>query len=196
MTTDPTWITEATAAVTEATAAMTEAAAAVTEATVAATEAGMDLESIKEIMDAFDPTALLPELSSLFANLETLCRVAVLAGPVVLIVLGLAYLFLSPKEANYYFGYRCYYGMGSVPAWQFTQRLAGTVLAVLGLVLTIVMVFVSNGFAAMEMTDMVWKTVYCLLWEAGLALAANIGINITATVLFDRRGDRRKKKTK
>ena len=196
MTTDPTWITEATAAVTEATAAMTEAAAAVTEATVAATEAGMDLESIKEIMDAFDPTALLPELSSLFVNLETLCRVAVLAGPVVLIVLGLAYLFLSPKEANYYFGYRCYYGMGSVPAWQFTQRLAGTVLAVLGLVLTIVMVFVSNGFAAMEMTDMVWKTVYCLLWEAGLALAATVGINVTAMVLFDRRGDRRKKKTK
>ena len=162
----------------------------------AATEPALDIESIKEIMDAFDPAALLPELDSIFGWVTLACRIAVIIGPVILLILGLAYLFLSPKEANYHFGYRCYYGMGSVPAWQFTQRLAGTVLAVLGLILTIVMVFVSNGFAAMEMTDMVWRTVYCLLWEAGLALAANIGINITATVLFDRRGDRRKKKTK
>ena len=28
-----------------------------------------------------------------------------------MLVLGLAYLFLAPREANYYFGYRCYFGM-------------------------------------------------------------------------------------
>ena len=185
MTTDPTLITEATAAVTEATAALE---------TTAATEAVVDIESIKELMDAFDPAALLPELDGLFASLETVCRVAVLIGPVVLIVLGLAYLFLSPKEANYYFGYRCYYGMGSVQAWRFTQRLAGTVLAVLGLVLTVVMLFVANGFGGMEMMDMVWRAVTCLIWEAALALVGTIGINVTAMAVFDRRGDYRKKK--
>ena len=89
-----------------------------------ATEAILDVESIKEMMDAFDPAALLPELSDVFGSLATVCRVAVMIGPVVLLVLGLGYLFLSPKEANYYFGYRCYFGMGSVHAWRFTQRLA------------------------------------------------------------------------
>ena len=161
-----------------------------------ATEAVVDIESIKQIMDGFDPAALLPELDVLFGNLAAICRVAVLVGPIVLIVLGLAYLFLSPKEANYYFGYRCYYGMGSVQAWQFTQRLAGTVLALTGLILTILMIFLSSGFAGMEMMDMVWKAVACLLWEAGLALIATLAINTTAMVIFDRRGDYRKNKRK
>ena len=85
-----------------------------------ATEPSLDIESIKSLMDGFDPAALLPDLSDLFGSLATLCRFAVMIGPVVLLVLGLAYLFLSPREANYYFGYRCYFGMGSVQAWRFT----------------------------------------------------------------------------
>ena len=54
-----------------------------------ATEAILDVESIKEMMDAFDPAALLPELSDVFGSLATVCRVAVMIGPVVLLVLGL-----------------------------------------------------------------------------------------------------------
>ena len=123
----------------------------------AATEAVMDLESIKEMMDAFDPAALLPELDSVFSLVATVCKVAILAGPIVLLVLGLAYLFLSPKEANYYFGYRCYYGMGSVQAWRFTQRLAGIVLGGLGLVLTGVALVASVGFGSMDAEALVWR---------------------------------------
>ena len=159
----------------------------------AATEAVMDIESIKEMMDAFDPAALLPELDSIFSGLATVCRVAVLAGPIVLLVLGLAYLFFSPKEANYYFGYRCYYGMGSVQAWRFTQRMAGMVLGGLGLVLTGVMLVVSGGFAGMEVMDMVWRAAVCLIWEAVLSVAAILFINGTAMMKFDRKGEFRNK---
>ena len=59
----------------------------------AATEPGLDIASIKKIMDGFDPAALLPDLSDLFGSLSTLCRFAVMIGPVVLLILGLAYLF-------------------------------------------------------------------------------------------------------
>ena len=59
--------------------------------------------------------------------------VGIAIGPVVMLALGLAYLFLAPKEANYYFGYRTYFGMGSVHSWRFTQRLSGIVLSLLGL---------------------------------------------------------------
>ncbi len=160
----------------------------------AVTESGLDLESIKAVMDGFDPASLLPDLSKVFGSLVTVCRFAVMAGPVVLLVLGLAYLFFAPKEANYYFGYRCYYGMGSVRAWRFTQRLAGLLLSLLGLILTIVMAVISGGFASMEVTDMAWRAVNCLIWEAVLAVIVTLAINLTAAYRFDRKGELRKKK--
>ena len=156
----------------------------------------VDVESIKELMDGFDPAALLPSLQSLFGSLATLCRVAVMIAPVVMLVLGLAYLFLAPREANYYFGYRCYFGMGSVPAWRFTQRVAGLLLTAAGLALTIVMFVVSGGFGSMEVTDMVWKAASCLVWQAGVALVVTLAINTIAALTFDRRGELRRKKRK
>ena len=190
MSTTPTEILETTLAALETTAATTAAAA--TDAT-AATESALDIQSIKDMMDAFDPAALLPELSDVFGSLTTVCRFAVMIGPVILLALGLAYLFFSPKEANYYFGFRCYYGMGSVQAWRFTQRLAGVVFGGLGLILTIIMLLISGGFAKMEVTDMVWRAADCLIWQAILAVLATIGINLTAAMRFDRKGEYRKK---
>lgn len=175
---------------------LSETMEAMAQAATEATEAGLDIHSIKEIMDGFDPAALLPELSKVFGSLATVCRFAVMAGPVVLLALGLLYLFLSPKEANYYFGYRCYFGMGSVRAWRFTQRLAGVVLGGLGLILTIVMALISGGFAAMAVTDMVWKAVDCLIWQAVLAIAATLVINLTVAYFFDKKGNFRRRSKK
>lgn len=187
MTTTPTELLETTAAALETLAA--------TDPT-AVTEAALDLSSIKEMMDAFDPASLLPDLSQLFGSLATVCRFAVLIGPIVMLVLGLAYLFLSPKEANYYFGYRCYYGMGSIQAWRFTQRFAGLIFGGVGLILLLLMLWISGGFAGMEVTDMVWRAFSCLLWQAGAALAATLAVNLTAAALFDRKGALRKREKK
>ena len=162
-----------------------------------ATEPVLDIASIKSIMDGFDPAKLLPDLSDLFGSLATLCRFAVMIGPVVLLVLGLAYLFLSPREANYYFGYRCYFGMGSVQAWRFTQRIAGMLFGGVGLILTIVMYVISGAFAEMEVTDMVWKAAGCLAWQAVIALVLTFLVNFLAFFFFDAKGGpRRKKKEK
>lgn len=158
-----------------------------------ATEPALDIDAIKSALDGFDPAALLPDLSLVFGSIGTLCRWAVLLGPVILLALGLAYLFLSPREANYYFGYRCYYGMGSVQAWRFTQRLAGLVLGGLGLILTVVMAVISSSFATMEVTDLVWRAVACLAWEAVLSLMATVAINLAAALRFNGKGEYRKK---
>ena len=83
--------------------------------------------------------------------------------------------------------------MGSVHAWRFTQRMAGVLLGGLGLVLSIVMFTISGSFAEMEVTDMVWKAMSCLVWEAVLALIATLAINLTAAIRFDRKGEYRKK---
>ena len=162
-----------------------------------ATEPALDIDSIKSLMDGFDAAALLPDLSELFGSLATLCRFAVMIGPVIMLVLGLAYLFLSPREANYYFGYRCYFGMGSVQAWRFTQRIAGMLFGGVGLILTIVMYVISGAFAEMEVTDMVWKAAGCLAWQAVIALVLTFLVNFLAFFFFDAKGGpRRKKKEK
>ena len=160
----------------------------------AATEAALDIESIKQILDGFDPASLLPDLTSVFGIVTTACHIAVLIGPILLLVLGIAYLFFSPKEANYHFGYRCYYGMGSVQAWRYTQRMSGILLGGSGLVLTLVMLFVSGGFGNLTPEAMVWRALWCLVWEAVIALAVNAAICILAAMTFDKKGELRKKK--
>ena len=160
----------------------------------AATEAVLDIDSIKELMDAFDPASLLPELSSVFDFVAAACRIAVLAGPILLLILGLAYLIFAPREANYYFGYRCYYGMGSIEAWRFTQRLAGAILGGTGLILTGVMLVISGSFARMDSMDMVWRAFWCLIWQAVLVLAANAVIWAVTFFRFDARGNYRNRK--
>lgn len=154
----------------------------------------MNIDSIKEMMDGIDPAALLPDLSTLFGWVELICRIAVLIGPIILLIMGLAYLLLSPKEANHYFGYQCYFGMGSIQAWRFTQRLSGIVMGGLGLILTVTMYVISRGFPGMNAMELARKAVLCLVWEAVLIALAMAGINLTAFLLFDRKGELRKKK--
>ena len=153
----------------------------------------MTIDDLKTLMDEFEPGTLLPELDTVLGKLEFVLRIAVMIGPIVLLALGLAYFFLSPKEANHYFGYRCYFGMGSVDAWRFTQRLAGIVWGVLGLGLTVVMLLTSGGFRGMEMMPMVERAVGCVLWEAGLVLASWVTINIIVMLRFDAKGNLRKR---
>ena len=153
-----------------------------------------DIDSIKELMDAFDPASLLPELDTVFGNVELVCRVTVMIGPVLLLLLGLIYLFLTPREANHYIGYRCYFGMGSVNAWRFTQRLAGIVFGGLGLILGAVMLLMIGTFRELALDAMVWKAVKCLAWEGGLALLAHFGVMLTAAAVFDRKGNFRQKR--
>lgn len=152
----------------------------------------MSIEDIKQLMDGFDPASLLPNLDTMLGKTAFLMRILVLLGPIILLALGVAYLLVSPREANYHFGYRCYFGMGSEEAWRFTQRIAGLVWGGLGLVLTVVMLLISGSFGKLEPMDMVWKAVWCGIWEAVLIALACIGINITVAVFFDRSGRRKR----
>ena len=172
----------------------TEILAATEAVTEAVTEVASGLEGIKELMDAFDPAALLPDLGSVVGLVITAAKYAVLAGPLVLLGMGLAYLFLSPKEANYHFGYRCYFGMGSVNAWRFTQRLAGIVWAVLGLILTVVMVLRTGSYGEMDVMQVVESAISCLLWEIGIAAVSCVLINLIVMFTYNSKGYPRKRR--
>ena len=156
----------------------------------------MSIEDFKTLMDEFDPASLLPELDTVIGKIAFIARIAVLIGPIVLLAMGLLYIFAAPKEANYYVGYRCYFGMGSVEAWRFTQRLSGMVLGALGLVLTVVMLLISGSFAGMDTMALLWKAVYCVLAEAGLAIVSCLTINTVVALRYDGKGYERKNKRK
>lgn len=152
----------------------------------------MDMDSLKSLFEGFDIAAFLPELTTLLGWVETLLRLAVMAAPLLLLGFGLLYLLAPPKEANYSLGFRCYWGMSSLEAWQFTQKIAGMIWSVLGLILTVVMALICNAFRRMEPMDMVWTAVKCLGWELGLTLLATLAVNVVVIIVFDKDGYRRK----
>lgn len=162
----------------------------------AATEAAIDIKSIKEFMDGFDPAALLPDIGSIVGKVQLVCTIAILAAPIIMLLMGLAYLLFAPREANYYFGYRTAFGMGSVSAWRHTQKVAGLIFGGLGLILTILMLMICITFSGREAMDMVWLAVKCLLWEGALGLIAIFSINSVAMYTYDYNGNKRRKSKK
>ena len=152
----------------------------------------MNIEDLKSIMDAFDPASLLPEMESILNVLVGAVRLAILAGPIVVLAFGVLFLVFAPKEANYYFGYRCAFGMGSVEAWRFTQRLAGITWTVLGLALTVAMFVLTRKFGRLDAYDVVWTGVKYILWEVGLVAASGLFINTVVMSQFTYDGELRR----
>jgi hypothetical protein len=152
----------------------------------------MDVDSLKNLLEGFDLAAFLPKLDTLLGWVETIMRLCVMIGPLLLLGFGLLYLVAPPKEANYSLGYRFWWSMASLDAWQFTHRLVGCIWMPLGLILTIVMAIICNGFRGMEAMDMVWSAVKCLGWELGLALLSCLVVDVVVVIVFDRKGYRRK----
>ena len=144
------------------------------------------MDKLAEDVSAFDVESSLPQLDNVMGFVELVAKLAVLVGPVLILVLGLIYWLSPPKEANYKFGYRCYWGMGSVEAWQFTQRLAGTVWTFLGAVMALNMLLVSFGFG--EGLDMANAAFACVVWEVVLIGLSCIGINVAVAMRYDRKG--------
>ena len=153
----------------------------------------IDLDTVKHLLDGVDPATLLPDVSTVVGKVQLVCTLAILVAPLVMLVLGIAYLFFAPKEANYYFGYRTAFGMGSVSAWRRTQKLAGLVFSILGLLLTVVMLLVSLTLPSRAPMDMVWLAVKCLLWQGALALLSKATINGLTMLHYNYRGTKRTK---
>ena len=146
------------------------------------------MEAIKALTEGADLTKLLPDLSTFLGKVEALTRIAIMIAPLVLLGLGLLYFLAAPKEANYKLGYRCFWGMSSVEAWQFTQKLAGIVWSILGFVLCIVMTVQSGKFQGMEADAMAYLAVKYLLVELVCVVVSILLINLTVFVCFNRKG--------
>lgn len=147
------------------------------------------MDKLAKLVTDFDLNKLLPELDSVVGRIELVARIAVLIGPLLILILGAIYYFKPPAEANHSFGYRFYWGMGSVDAWKFTQKLAGVAWMGLGLVLTLVMVLVCAGFRGMDTMEIVNAALTCTIWEVVLIALVCIAIDVVVALRYDRNGD-------
>ena len=150
-----------------------------------------DPDKIKQMLDDFELEMLLPDLSNLESTIMTLTRLAVMAGPLVLLFLGLQYLLSAPKEANYTTGYRCWFGMGSVQAWQFAQRIAGTIWIALGIVMAAGTALHIGNLLALPIMDAMFLAGKYLIQQAVTVFCSTIFINIVVFLRYDRKGIRR-----
>ena len=140
----------------------------------------------------FDFAALVPEMGALLGIVRVILALLLLAVPLSMLVLGVMYLFMAPPEANYKFGFRTYFGMGSVEAWRFSQRIAGIAFAGLGLILLVIAIIVDFSFIGKDTYQIASTATTTFLWQAGLAIAARLTVGILAAVYFTAKGDRRR----
>ena len=136
--------------------------------------------------------ALIPELPVFLGLVRTLMAFALLAGPVTMVILALLYLYKPAPEANYHYGYRTYYGMGSIEAWQFSQKFAGLIFGGLGAALTVIMLVVILFFIGKTLLTVAIMAVVCLVIQIILIVVARIVIANQCKKYFDENGDRRK----
>ena len=146
------------------------------------------MDKLALLVTDFDMANFIPKLDSVIGWVELAARVAVMAGPILLLILGAVYFFIPPKEANHSLGYRFYWGMGSVEAWQFTQKLAGIVWSILGFVLCIIMTVQSGKFQGMEADAMAYLAMKYLLVELVCVVVSILLINLTVFVCFNHKG--------
>lgn len=149
------------------------------------------MDDILSLLQDFDVAKFLPAPESFVRDLELWMRIAVMVGPLVMLGLGLWYYLAPPKEANHSVGFRTYWGMGSVEAWQLTQKLAGSLYSLLGTGLTAIMSLICNGFRAMNAMTMANVAIICVMIECILILGAWTYIRIKVKKTFDKDGNRR-----
>ena len=139
-----------------------------------------------------DLAKFVPEMPVFLGGLRAILVLAVLIGPILLVTLGAMYLLRPAPEANFKYGFRTYFGMGSVEAWKFSQKIAGLAFGGLGAVLLLIMFIVVLTFFKKDLFQIANSAIVCLIWQAGLTLIARITVFVMCCIYFDRNGDRRR----
>lgn len=150
------------------------------------------MNSITAFFEKIDLAKLVPQMDTLLGRLQAIASWALMIGPIVMLFLGLWYFFLPPKEANHKAGFRTWFGMGSVEAWRFTQRLAGLVWGGLGIVLLVVALIVSATFGKKDLMQIATSAFVCLVWQAGLAVIGGFAVSFIVFLRYDSLGYKRK----
>lgn len=149
------------------------------------------MDKIMELFNSFSIEKYIPKLDSVMDVTQKAIELAVRVGPLCILVLGLIYLLIPPKEANRYFGFRTYFGMGSISAWRFTQRVSGGIMTVMGLILLLIAKGAVKSFAGMDLMQMSERSLQLIKTQIICALVLYVFMFLLTAVLFNRKGQYR-----
>ena len=152
----------------------------------------MSLESITSALENFDLGSLLPDLFSMLSTVQGLCTLVMMFAPLLLLGLGIWYLFWPRKEVGARSGFYAYFAMGSEEAWLYTQKMAGLVWTGLGGLLTIIMAIVCITQSGNDASQVADTTKTWMIWQIILVGLSWLTLHILPAVFFDRAGNRRK----
>ena len=147
------------------------------------------MEKITELLNNFSLEKYIPKLDTLMGWVQWLISLAIRVGPICILVLGLIYLLIPPKEANRKAGYRTYFGMGSIMAWNFTQRVAGVLMIPTGLLLTVIAYGKIGKFSDYDLMTMAQEAFGAIKFQVVCALIIYIFMFVLTAVMFTRNGD-------
>lgn len=150
------------------------------------------MDDILSLLQDFDVTNFLPAPGDYISSLVGWVRFAVLLGPLILLGLGVWYYFWPPKEANHSVGFRTYWGMGSIKAWLFSQKLAGMSFMILGGVLLLLSLLISLTFNGSKAMGMINTALILVVIQLVLILGLCIVLNLLIYRAFDKDGKARK----
>lgn len=151
------------------------------------------MEKITSFLKDFDLVAILPKISTFAATTKWILWLLIMLAPILLLVLGALYYYKPPQEANFAWGFRTYFGMGSVEAWRYTQKIAGITWMLLGGALTVLMGIVGLFFIGIDAGKAAVAAIWCVSIQLVLVAASWVYINVRVLKVFDKDGDPRDK---
>lgn len=147
------------------------------------------MDKIMSFIENLSIEKYIPKLDSVLDGIYWLIEWAVKLGPLCILVLGLIYMLIPPKEANRYFGFRTYFGMGSISAWLFTQRVSGFLMTVVGLILFLTAKGAVKAFDTMELMAMSEKALDLIKSQIIAALIIYVFMFLLTFVMFNHKGE-------
>ena len=139
------------------------------------------------LLQDFDIANFLPEPDKFLRSLAGWARLMILVGPVVLLALGLWYLYGPPGEVRNTVGLRIFRVGDNPKAWRYAKKLAGAAYTALGGGLTVVMFVVSLFFSGKWGMGMITVALICVILELLLLVGVWIAINILVERNFGKR---------
>ena len=149
------------------------------------------MEAITGFLEDFDFAKFLPEIGALLSSLRLWLSLLMLAGPVLVLILGIWYFFFPVSKPNQRLGFRIRRVMTSLEAWQYAQRLAGKIWMIGGAGLTVVSLVVLLICLGMSHIALATVALVSVGIQAILLAASYFFLLFHMYAKFDKNGNRK-----
>lgn len=150
------------------------------------------MSDILSLLQDFDVANFLPAPDKFLTGLTGWIRVILLAGPLLLLGIGLWDRYVSPKQHGSRLCFPMWVNVTGKKAWAYAQRLCNVTCLLLGGGLSVLMLIISLFFSGERGLAMIYVALVCMIIEFILVLIAWIGINILVGKAYGKNGNLRK----